>query len=181
MQFVSTRANAQITKLEILLNLYFLSFLLPATPPANRPRLLKLDLGLCPSMGPGGAGVGGGLIALAGLPGLSPAGFGGTAGVGALGPIFSCTSSSSPMLAIRWLRLAFSCVCLNLSSNSVHLTLPPASGPPRPSLGFKRPGRSNVEALVPPDDGIPLPLLLFEPTSELFCRKWFRVGEDEEG
>lgn len=28
---------------------------------------------------------------------------------------------------------------------------------------------------------MPLLALLFEPTSELFCRKWFRVGEEEEG
>jgi hypothetical protein len=28
---------------------HFLSFLLPATPPANLPKLLKLLLGLCPN------------------------------------------------------------------------------------------------------------------------------------
>jgi len=43
-------------KLEISLKFYFLSFLRPATPPANRPRLLRLDLGLWPCTGPGGAG-----------------------------------------------------------------------------------------------------------------------------
>jgi hypothetical protein len=135
----------------------------PATPPANRPRLLKLDLALWPCAALPAAGVTGGRMAPAGELGRSPAFFGGTGG-----PFdtFSSTVSrptgtSSPMAACWCVRLAFSCVALNRSRSSVHLTLPS-------SLALSRLGRSKPDA-----DG---PCGALEvPTSELFCLKWFRV------
>jgi hypothetical protein len=113
-------------------------------------------------------------MAPAGLPGRpAPGAFGCTAA----GPMRSFSLSSlmgrsSPRVAIRWLLLAFSCVCLNLSSSSPHLTLPSSS------LAF-RPMRFRVSPKLLPGvpDGVPLPLE--DPTSELFCLKWFRVGEEE--
>ena len=142
---------------------YFFLFR-PATPPAKRPRLLRLDLGLWPCAAFAAAFVAGVLIAAAGEFGRSAAFLGGTGG----GPVvsFSWTVSrplglSPPKVACCWVRLAFSCVPLKRSSSSVHLTLPS-------SLALSRFGRSNPDAEGPCG-------ALEVPTSELFCLKWFRV------
>ena len=142
---------------------YFFLFR-PATPPANRPRLLRLDLGLWPCAAFAAAAVTGGLMAPAGEFGRKPGFLGGTAD----GPFGSFswtvsrpTGTSSPIVACCCVRLAFSWVALNLSRSSAHLSLPS-------SLALSRLGRSKPDAEGPCG-------ALEVPTSELFCLKWFRV------
>lgn len=137
----------------------------PATPPANLPRLLKLDLGLCPCCAFCPGVTDGGLIAFAGLPGRSAAFLGGTGGGPILLSVSSSISRSSPRLAMRWVRRARSCVALNRSSSSVHLTVPS-------SRALSRFVRSKLDVPEGPEGA------LGAPTSELFCLKWLRVGEE---
>jgi hypothetical protein len=134
-------------------------FFLPATPPANRPRLLRLDSCLCPAAP---AGTGGILDALAAELGRRFGFLGGTSGaLFSFSWIGEIPISSPPKLDIRCDRLALSCIILNLSSSSVHLT-------PLSSLGFNRFGRSKL------DTGGPC-WLLGGPVSELFCLKWLKL------
>jgi len=130
----------------------------PATPPANRPRFPRLDLGLCPGPRFCAWGMPSSLDVPAGLSGRGPMFFDCAC---AGGPILSCcavSGSSSPILAARWLLLAFSCVVLKRSSSSDHLTLPS-------SFGLSRLARSKLDALDGPEGALGV------PTSELFCRK----------
>jgi hypothetical protein len=136
-------------------------FFRPATPPANLPSPPKLPRGLCPGACPAGAGSG----RPTGAAGPGSLGFfGGTSG----GPFsFSTglmpTPTSSPRLANLAFFRARSCVFLNLSSNSTHLT-PPSS------LALSRFGRSK-DAEVPRVLGG----ALGGPVSELFCLKWLKL------